>query len=237
MTKYTPEETKHLFKLIKENYGVIGDKKTDSNAVSKRNEVWDEIVKKMAKTFTAKTEAQLKQKWKDLQKAAKALLKEKREASTGTGGGPFKEVIIDDLSEQVLLLIGEQIAPIKNLHDSDRIYDHADASSGTILQSDLETAEVKESVCINKEKKKPVLIEAKPIPAPREKKSKFGLADDFLELKLEEHHLRLSQMKEEHQLRMSCIKAEHEARKKCINVNTQPIIQHSQSFLSEFYFL
>ena len=62
MTKYTPEETKHLFKLIKENYGVIGDKKTDSNAVSKRNEVWDEIVKKMAKTFTAKTEAQLKQK-------------------------------------------------------------------------------------------------------------------------------------------------------------------------------
>ena len=120
-----------------------------------------------------------------MQKAAKALLKEKREASTGTGGGPFKEVIIDDLSEQVLLLIGEQIAPIKNLHDPDRIYNHANASSGTIPQSDLETVEVKVLVCINKEKKKPILLEAKPTPAPREKNTSLKKS----KLRLEEYHL------------------------------------------------
>ena len=75
---------------------------------------------------------------------------------------------------------------------------------------------MKEPVCISKEKKKPVLLEAKPTLAPREKKTKFGLADGFLELRLEEHHLRLSQMKEEHQLRICCIKAEYETRMKYI---------------------
>ena len=73
-----------------------------------------------------------------------------------------------------LLLIGEEIAPIKKLHDC--IYDHANASSGTIPQSDLETVEVKVPVCINKEKKKPVLLEAKPThahPSTKRKKYKF----------------------------------------------------------------
>ena len=69
------------------------------------------------------TVAQLKQKWKDLQKTAKDLLKRMREASIATGGGDYEEIKVDPISEEVLSLIGEQIAPISNIFDSDRIFD------------------------------------------------------------------------------------------------------------------
>lgn len=248
MTKYNQSEIEYLFKLIKQHYKVIGDKKTDSNANEKRKEVWDEIAANITKRFSEKSVAQLKQKWKDLQSKAKSLAKELRQNQIATGGGCYKEVKIDPLSMQVLELIGSQIAPITNPYDSDKVYE-------TLV---VENESTQDSIAIvpiatnaRHEEGQDFCEDRAQIKSPsvkKEKREKNEIVNEVVLMKREEHELKIQQMKEEHKLRIDqmtelhqlkkdCLAREHAAKMKKATECNQPLNQpnFSSSMLEEIY--
>ena len=136
--------------------------------------------------------------------------------------------------------LGEQITPITNIFDSDRIYDEAaipkentpaktpsvtpraPQSASTVAKTDCDVTDLTKT-------EQPVL-----------KRVKTDIADHFLAMKVEEHEKRMEYMKTEHEMRMKYMKEEHEATIKTMN-QTNPMlssvsqVSHDMSFHGHFY--
>ena len=149
------------------------------------------------------------------------MLKEIRQASLATGGGEHKPVKVDLLSEQVLELIGEQISPIANPYDNDAELNVANEDSIIELSqlSNPATTDKQQSdfcqLSKSTDTKNAVIEIASPPKAkiPRQTSSKVqSNLDLVLEMKQEEHELKIKCIKEQHELVTKCIEAEHKKR-------------------------
>ena len=92
-----------------------------------KKKTWEIVTENFNKRFkTLKTVQQLRDKWDNhKKKAKKASCEQRKDGFRRTGGGPPIVPDVSHIEEKVLGLIGEQIKPIENIFDSDRLADGA----------------------------------------------------------------------------------------------------------------
>lgn len=161
-----------------------------------KKKTWTVVVEALNKKFlTSRSVLQVQEKWRSLKKKAKKDSAKQRSETFKTGGGTSEMTEIPSESADVLDMIKQQIDPLSNPFDSDRMADNNDCTTQTIVLSDSE-----------------INVENMPPQVKKSKKSILDAATDLHELKLIEHRLRVKQMTEEHDLKIQFMKEEHEAK-------------------------
>ena len=173
--------------------------------INLKKQKWEQISEAFNKKIqTNRQTDQLIQKWRSLKKQAKKSSAQQRSEIFKTGGGPnvHREIAQDD--QETLNLIQDQISPVANIFDSDKLIDVSSQSA--------------EMVLVNQK------------PPKREKQEQQSFAESshamlqrdsmsILDMKRKEHELRMKQMAEEHELRLTYMAEEHRKKMMILDMN------------------